>query len=229
VGFAREVLGCVDFQFFWCRNYMLRIKQRIVIKHKKSYEIIMTETQNLYPIHAYKIWYADAPEDLYVGSTKERLSQRMSLHRHFARSDRNSRIYQTMREKGENNFQYRLLGTCMVRSMDEQRMYEQTWMDRLNPTLNSQKAYISKEQARLNGIASAKRWGNANIEKKKEYGKRYAKSYQSVLVECEYCDKSVCRGAYQMHLRAKRHKANYKRMFKEVFGMDITDTDVPDF
>ena len=110
----------------------------------------MAETQNMYPINVYKIWYADAPEDVYVGSTKERLCKRMSAHRTDSRRGKPARIYQVMREKGDTNFQHCLLGTCMVRNKDEQRLYEQTWIDRLNPTLNSIRAYISEEHKKEN-------------------------------------------------------------------------------
>ena len=99
----------------------------------------------MYEIKVYKIWYSDAPDVIYVGSTKhDRLSKRMKQHRFDAVSGP-SLIYQTMREKGVNNFEYCMLGSCMVSNKDEQRMFEQSYIDRLKPTLNMIKAYSTED------------------------------------------------------------------------------------
>ena len=96
---------------------------------------------NQYEIKVYKMWYEDAPEDFYVGSTKySSLSKRIAKHRSFAQSGGPSLIYRTMREKGINNIQYVLLGSCMVTDKDEQLAFEQIYIDKLHPTLNSNRA-----------------------------------------------------------------------------------------
>ena len=93
-----------------------------------------------YEIKVYKIWYEDAPEECYVGSTKhDALSKRMGQHRSFAKKGRKSKIYQTIREKGRD-FKYIQIASCMVSCKDEQCAFEQEWIDRLNPTLNSNRA-----------------------------------------------------------------------------------------
>ena len=100
----------------------------------------------MYEIKVYKIWYADAPNDIYIGSTKhDRLSKRMKQHRTDATKGSPALIYRTMREKGVNNFEYCMLGSCMVSNKDEQRMFEQSYMNRLKPTLNMYRAYTSEE------------------------------------------------------------------------------------
>ena len=220
----------------------------------------MTGTENLYPTHAYKIWYADAPEDLYVGSTKERLSRRMTAHRAAARKGEPPLIYQTMRAKGVNNFEYRLLGSCMVRNMDEQRMYEQTWMDRLNPTLNMCMAHVSAEQRiqKMNDYnkeyqqrpevqqkqkesqqrpeyrQKMKEYQQRpeNKQKMKEYqqrpeNKQKMKEYYQRKYHCEYCDTLLVRSGIKGHCGTRKHKDNYKSLFKDVFEMDISDEEVP--
>jgi hypothetical protein len=99
---------------------------------------IQSEPQ--YEIKVYKIWYEDAPEEFYIGSTKyDELYKRMKDHRHSARKGRPSRIYQTIREKG-NDFKYDLVSSCMVSCRDEQNAFEQHWMDQLKPTLNMNRA-----------------------------------------------------------------------------------------
>ena len=99
---------------------------------------------NQYEAKVYKIWYEDAPDEIYVGSTKRTLAQRMGDHRKSApKNNGTSLIYETMRRKGINNFQYVLLGSCMVSNMDEQRMFEQSYMTSLKPTLNMLMAYTT--------------------------------------------------------------------------------------
>jgi hypothetical protein len=211
----------------------------------------MTGTENLYPTHAYKIWYADAPDELYVGSTKERLSRRMTAHRAAARKGEPPLIYQTMRAKGVNNFEYRLLGTCMVRNMDEQRMYEQSWMDRLNPTLNMCMAHVSAEQRiqKMNDYNKEYQQRPEYRQKMKEYNKKYkqrpenkqkmkqyqqrpenrqrAKEYCQRKHHCEYCDTLLVMAGIKYHCGTRKHKDNYKSLFKDVFEMDISDKEVP--
>jgi hypothetical protein len=99
-----------------------------------------------YEVKAYKIWYEDEPNNIYVGSTKRPLSERMGDHRQKVRQGRTSRIYNLMREKGVNDFKYVLLGTGRVSNFEQQRMFEEMWIKKLKPPLNMCKAYESKEE-----------------------------------------------------------------------------------
>ena len=99
-----------------------------------------------YEIKVYKLWYSDAPDAMYIGSTKRTIAQRMGDHRLAAtKGVRTALIYKTMREKGVNNFEYCMLGSCMVSDKDQQRMFEQSYIDRLKPTLNMRSAYIHED------------------------------------------------------------------------------------
>jgi hypothetical protein len=112
--------------------------------------------ESKYKIKVYKIWYEDAPDEIYIGSTKEsRLSNRMTWHRRDARG-RTSKIYQTIRRKG-NDFKYCLIASCMVSCMEEQRMFEQEWIDKMKPTLNMIRAYASEDDKKnTNRVAQIK-------------------------------------------------------------------------
>tara|TARA_R100001369_G_scaffold44722_1_gene70880 strand:+ start:70 stop:522 length:453 start_codon:yes stop_codon:yes gene_type:complete len=98
-----------------------------------------------YEIKVYKIWYYDAPKDIYIGSTKQdALYKRMRQHRASAKT-KDSKIYKLMREKG-NNFKYILLEAVQVSCKDGQLKAEQKWMDNLKPTLNTYRAIVNKPQ-----------------------------------------------------------------------------------
>ena len=100
-----------------------------------------------YNVNVYKIWFDDAPDDFYIGSTKRTLSQRMSNHRFKCRkgSGVGSKLYNIMREKGVNNFKYILVDSSMVTCSDEQRKFEQKYMNELKPTLNTVRAFRTHE------------------------------------------------------------------------------------
>jgi hypothetical protein len=110
-----------------------------------------------YNVNVYKIWYDDAPDDFYIGSTKLTLGKRMTCHRSDCRRGRNSKIYNTMREKGINAFKYVLVDSKMVTCSDEQRKFEQKYMAELKPTLNSYRAFRTREDFLLQRRISDKR------------------------------------------------------------------------
>ena len=129
-----------------------------------------------YRINVYKIWWEDEPDKFYVGSTKKRLlSERMNQHRASCRAGGEQTIYQVMREKGINTFRSVLLGWAMVSSFDEQRMVEQDYISRLNPTLNSRKAFVSDEERK----EQLKEWRAHNYEQNKEDIKKKSRDYRA--------------------------------------------------
>ena len=100
---------------------------------------------NSYPIKCYKIWWEEKPEiGEYVGSTKQKLSTRMVHHRRSAKKNQSGKIYNAMRSYG-GGFKYVLLGEYPVENYDQQRMYEQNWMDELKPALNMIRSYRTVE------------------------------------------------------------------------------------
>jgi hypothetical protein len=127
-----------------------------------------------YRINVYKIWWEDEPEDFYVGSSKKTyLSARMNQHRSNCRKGGTSKLFIKMREKGINTFQYVMLGWSMVSSFDEQRMVEQSYISRLNPTLNSRKAHITEEERKESHKVLHSNYYQANCEVIKEKRRDY--------------------------------------------------------
>ena len=99
-------------------------------------------TTSQYKIKVYKIWYEDCPEEFYIGSTKKKqLAERMSDHRQECRRGTTTKLYNLMREKGVNSFLYAQIGWSNVSDKDGQRQIEQTYIDKLKPTLNMYRAY----------------------------------------------------------------------------------------
>jgi hypothetical protein len=144
-----------------------------------------------YEIKVYKIWFGDAPDDYYIGSTKQdRLSKRMKKHRDDARGGNNSKLYKLMREK-RYDFKYIQISSCMVSCFDEQRMFEQQWMDTLKPTLNTIRAYISLKHTKQN---------------KKEYKQRPETKQQQKEYYQKPEIKQMTKEYYQKPEQKKKHK-----------------------
>jgi hypothetical protein len=146
---------------------------------------VQSKTQ--YEIKVYKIWYDDTPEEFYIGSTKHNaLSKRMSVHRDKGKKGMKSKLYQFIRSKG-GDFEYIQVASCMVSCKDEQRAFEQHWIDKLNPTLNSNRAYTTIEINK-----QYKKEYNQRPERKqyqKEYLKEYSQRPEIKQKQKEYCQR----------------------------------------
>lgn len=89
-----------------------------------------------YNINVYKIWWDDK-DDFYVGSTKQRLSVRMAGHRSLGKKNNKQKLYKKMKEEGYGfNFNYILLESKKVNNTDEKLQLEQSYIDKLRPSLN---------------------------------------------------------------------------------------------
>jgi hypothetical protein len=170
-----------------------------------------------YEIRAYKIWYDDKPEEIYIGSTRQTLSKRMGCYRTQAlnRRDVEPLIYKTIRTKGINDFKYVQLASCMVKNRDEQRQFEQSWIDELKPCLNTNKAF-KKNGSHNTRIRDARLNIHKKIvteRKKKEEDEKAKKNaeYEARFIICE-CGKKVYNIPYKMniHIDSAKHKKYLK-------------------
>ncbi len=153
---------------------MLKTQINKYYKRPENNGLEMTTTP--YKIRVYKIWYEDCPEEFYIGSTKKQyLSERMGWHRKDCRKARNmSKLYTLMREKGINNFKHVQIAWANVSCIDEQRQIEQTYIDKLKPSLNMKKSYISNEDKK-NYRERTKNIKTCICGSELNYGRKYAK------------------------------------------------------
>jgi len=188
-----------------------------------------------YEIRVYKIYFDDC-DDIYIGSTKANLSQRMAQHRVAVRKGSTCRVHNFIRSKNMN-FNYILVSSCMVSNKDQQRQFEQTVISEMKPNLNQVRAYATEDQK----IERQREYYSENKEQKKEYQKVYkknnkeqikelynknkksilenAKEYynknkKSILeknkikIKCPYCDTYTRRSDISRHNKNKTHKKN---------------------
>jgi len=171
----------------------------------------MEEIKDRYEIKVYKIWFENTPEEFYVGSTQQpTLARRMTHHRTSAKRGSSCKLHRVMREKGLNNFNYCLVASCMVSCRDEQRQFEQEFIDKLKPSLNMCQAYTSPEQKKQNIKTFGKEYRN-RIDIKQKRKENDSKPHIKLRNE-----------SYRNPIKEKIHREHMRRIC--ICGVSYIDT-----
>ena len=119
------------------------------------------EEVNLIDALIYKLTIVGCNE-FYIGSTED-LGRRMSKHKYRSKAS-NTKLYTTIRE---HNCQYafEILYEFKCKNGEERRKMEQHWMNKLLPSLNSQRACSSPEIKKI----IKKDWYEENKEHSTQY------------------------------------------------------------
>ena len=75
----------------------------------------------------YKILNSES-DDVYVGSTTQKLSKRMTNHRTQAKNGKNHLLYQQMREIGDDKFYIELVENYPCESLEQLNKREGEWI-----------------------------------------------------------------------------------------------------
>ena len=138
--------------------------------------------------------------DIYVGSTVTSLIMRQYGHNHAAEKGHESKLYTFMREFGLLNFKIELLENCNVTTRMGLLEREQFWINKLQPTLNTNGVVSYKlatpeqlEAKRQKLHDSYRKWFASHREQHRAYKKSsYAKiKAQSIHVCCPICHKKL--------------------------------------
>lgn len=131
----------------------------------------------------YKI-YNTINDDIYVGSTTRKLSERMAEHRRRITNvrEQNYLIYMAFREHGVDNFYIELIEKCPCNDREELMKTEGKYIRSLKPSLNkaiagrTRKEY--QEDNREHIKEYTKLWKEDNKEHIKEFIKEQHKKYR---------------------------------------------------
>jgi hypothetical protein len=133
----------------------------------------------------YKIWN-DTNDEIYVGSTHDTLSRRMTKHRASAKVAISRRIYQTMNELGIEHFRIELVENFPCKSKEELNAREGYWI-RLIGTLNSVIAGRTKKEYKTDNAEKikyqSKEYYEKNKEKIDEACKEYYNEHKTIILE----------------------------------------------
>ena len=175
----------------------------------------------------YKI-YNTINDDIYVGSTTQKLCERMREHRYcitYAKAGKQL-IYKAFREQGVDNFCIELIDKCPCNERQELRRKEGEYIRSLKPSLNKRiagrtdyeyqednrehkKEYYQNNKEDMNEYMKQYRKNNKEYisQKEKEYkehNKDFIKAYRSDKITCE-CGCDVTRSHLARHKISAKH------------------------
>ncbi len=156
-----------------------------------------------YKIFIYKIWWEDK-DDLYVGSTKQKLSYRMRNHRADCNRNRQYKLQVAMREYGYD-FNYIILKSYNVSCREEQMKKEQKWINKLKPNLNKNNPVNQMTKSEYDKIYKEK--NKERIKKNHKIWRDNNRDIVNKVVKCE-CGEISMRSNLARHKRSKKHQRN---------------------
>ena len=154
-------------------------------------------------------------KEMYIGSTFN-LNQRINEHKRHYKYDRSKDIKLYKFIKDFDNFKFEILETFECETKRQKEQKEQEYMDKLLPTLNTQKAYITEEFKKERDKKNSKLHYAENKEQELLNRKKYQerpeikqkiKDRRSQKINCE-CGISYTFGHRSRHLKSKKH-TNY--------------------
>jgi group I intron endonuclease len=172
----------------------------------------------------------DVDDEVYIGSTTKRLSQRFGNHTQDAINRPTGKIHQKMRDLGNEHFAIELIELYPCETVKELRAREDYWIKQLKPALNVHGAVLNIEKRREYMTQYAqlpkektrkKEFYNANIDSMREKSLQYYRNHQESCAAnhkewlfenmekycCAACDYNTAdKSKYTRHCGCKRHK-----------------------
>lgn len=103
----------------------------------------------------YKAWFADQPDDLYIGSTTQTLAKRLIGHKSTAKKHAalHSIWMQHLRSRNLDLLRIQLLEEVKFNETHELRIVEDKYIQQLKPTFNARRSYVSEEEHKIRNHA----------------------------------------------------------------------------
>tara|TARA_R110000803_G_scaffold148785_2_gene214250 strand:+ start:21 stop:521 length:501 start_codon:yes stop_codon:yes gene_type:complete len=162
------------------------------------------------------IYKVEVNQSCYVGSTFQRLSQRAASHNREIRNNNQSKFYNFLRENNIKKVNCELLERINIENienkMNEMFLKEQEWIDKIDPTLNTNRAYTDRDDY-------VKEYNEKNKEKTKKRMLIYNKNYYIENKEklCSkytcICGKTLSYSGKSAHEKSNRHLIKLKINF----------------
>jgi len=181
------------------------------------------------------VYKIEIGENIYIGSTTQKLCNRQGLHNfHYRDNTKINKLYKKCRDNNITKIICILLEQKEVEDIDEIRQLEQQYIDELNPSLNSWSAYITEEDKKEKHKEKNKKYYQENkdklIDKQKEYNKnnkgkikeKNKKYYENnknkmLMYVKEYRNNNI----YKVKEKRKEHYDNNRDKLLEKVNCDI--------
>jgi hypothetical protein len=121
----------------------------------------------------YKVFHVSNSNEIYVGSTAEKLlSRRMSHHK--SQIDLSDKLHCRMRETDWKDWRIELIESFSCKNKDELRMKEQYWINEIKPFYNSMRAFSTNEEI----LQQTKKYRQENRKKILQQTKKYRQEHK---------------------------------------------------
>jgi hypothetical protein len=171
-------------------------------------------------IYFYKFVKIDDPSftDCYVGHTiniiERRYKHKVDCHNPNKKTY-NYKIYKTIRENGGwENWKMLVIHQQICKDDIEARQIEQKFIEELNSTMNTVKAYISKEEKLEKNKEYHKEFYENNKEKIKEYHKEFYENNKEQILE--YHKEYYKNNKEEINKKNKEYNENNKQKLSEL-------------
>ena len=160
--------------------------------------------------------------EFYVGSTLKTYSYRRDHHK-SASKVKKTKLYNFINNNGQwNNWNVNVIEYVYVKTKLDLRLHEQSWIDTLLPTLNSNRAYLSDDELKQ----YKNQYYQDNIERLKsemcnfqKVNKDRLKQYRNKVIQCSHCDKTFTFVNKNKHL-----KTNYCKHYNSTTSESSTES-----
>ena len=139
------------------------------------------------------IYKIEIYNEIYIGSTIQKLSQRQRLHNYNLKV-KNCKLQKFCKENNINNITLIEIEKVKINNKIELNIIEQKYINELQPSLNSKRAYRTEEESR----SRHKEYKNKNKDKIKELTKR-GNDKKKIKINCEFCGKEMTTGNLSRH------------------------------
>ena len=151
------------------------------------------------------IYKIEICNEFYIGSTIETLKERQRKH-NISLKKKTYKLYETCKANDITNITLIEIEKVKVNNKLELKIIEQEYINKLEPTLNTIKAYRTEEEIKNRNKISRKIYMENNKlkinEKTKEYyeiNKLKLKEKRKEKIKCEFCEKEMTQGCLTRH------------------------------
>ena len=162
------------------------------------------------------IYKIEICNEIYIGSTIQRLSNRRTKHNSNLKDiNKNCKLYETCRTNNINNITLIEIEKVKINNKKELNIIEQKYINELQPTLNTYRAYMTEEERIEQHKECDKNKYLKNKEKIKERVKEYRKNNKEKIKEkkkekgiCEFCGNEILKICLSRHKKQNCNKIN---------------------
>ena len=170
------------------------------------------------------VYKIEVGDELYIGSTEEKLCVRQASHNRDLKKFPHRKLYKACIDNGIDNIKCWWVADIVFNSFEERRAIEETYRKQLNAELNSIRCYRSQEEKKedkkqynLDHKEEIKQYNLDHKEEKQEYNKQYYIDNKEKIKQYSLDHKE------KIAEKQKQYRLDHKEEIKQ-YNLDHKDT-----